>query len=41
MPADITVDPYTLAVTGQRPNYADFGACQPATFAKMEDILTT
>jgi HK97 family phage major capsid protein/HK97 family phage prohead protease len=42
--ADVTVDPYTLAATGQvritLSQFADFGIRQPAAFAKIEDLLT-
>lgn len=41
---DITVDPYSLAATGQVQitlnQFADFGVRQPAAFAKIEDLLT-
>ena len=40
---DITVDPYSAAVTGQvritLNQFADFGVRQPACFAKVEDLL--
>jgi HK97 family phage major capsid protein len=40
---DITVDPYTLAATGQvritLNHFADFCVRQPAAFAKIEDLL--
>ena len=42
---DITVDPYSLAATGQVQitlnQFADFGIRQPAAFCKIEDLLTT
>lgn len=41
----ITVDPVTLAATGQvrvtLSVYADLGALQPGAFSKMDDALTT
>ena len=41
---DITVDPYSLAATGQVQitlnQFADFGIRQPACFAKIEDLLS-
>lgn len=41
---DITVDPYTLAATGQvritLNQFVDAGARQPAAFAKIDDLLT-
>ena len=41
---EITIDPYTLATTGQVRitinQYADFGIRQPAAFAVMDDALT-
>jgi len=41
---DVTVDPYTLAATGQvritLNQFADAGARQPAAFAKIDDLLT-
>lgn len=41
---DVTVDPYSLAATGQvritLNQFADGGVRQPAAFAKMDDILT-
>ena len=41
---DVTVDPYTLAATGQvritLNQFADAGARQPAAFAKVDDLLT-
>lgn len=41
---DVTVDPYTLAATGQvritLNQFADAGARQPAAFAKADDLLT-
>lgn len=41
---DVTVDPFTLAATGQvritLNQFADGGVRQPAAFAKMDDILT-
>ena len=41
---DVTVDPLTLATTGQvritLNQFADFGVRQPACFAKIEDLLT-
>lgn len=40
---DVTVDPYTLAATGQVRitinQYADFGVRQPGAFAKNDDLL--
>jgi len=40
---DVTVDPYTLAATGQvritLNQYADFGVRQPSAFAKNDDLL--
>lgn len=40
---DVTVDPYTLAATGQvritLNQYVDFGVRQPAAFAKVDDWL--
>lgn len=40
---DITVDPYSLAATGQVQitlnQFADFGIRQPACFAKVDDLL--
>jgi HK97 family phage major capsid protein/HK97 family phage prohead protease len=43
-PPDVTVDPYTLAATGQvritLNQFADAGARQPAAFAKCDDLLT-
>jgi HK97 family phage major capsid protein/HK97 family phage prohead protease len=40
---DVTVDPYTLAATGQvritLNQYADFGVRQPGAFAKVDDWL--
>ncbi len=42
-PPDVTVDPYSLAPTGQvritLNQYADFGVRQPAAFAKIDDLL--
>ncbi len=42
-PPDVTVDPYTLAATGQvritLNQFADAGARQPAAFAKIDDWL--
>lgn len=41
---DVTVDPYTLAATGQvritLNQFADAGVRQPAAFAKVDDLLT-
>lgn len=41
---DVTVDPYTLAATGQvritLNQFADGGVRQPAAFAKIDDLLT-
>ena len=41
---DVTVDPYTLAVTGQvritLNQFADFGLRQPAAFSKIDDLLS-
>jgi hypothetical protein len=41
---DITVDPYTLAATGQvritLNQFADFGVRQPDAFAKIDDLLS-
>lgn len=41
---DVTVDPYTLAATGQvritLNQFADFGIRQPAAFSKIEDLLS-
>ena len=41
---DVTVDPYTLAATGQvritLNQFADFGVRQPAAFAKIDDLLS-
>lgn len=43
-PPDVTVDPYTLAATGQvritLNQFADFGIRQPAAFAKIDDLLS-
>lgn len=42
---DITVDPYSLATTGQvritLNQFFDFGVRQPGAFSKIEDLLTT
>jgi HK97 family phage major capsid protein/HK97 family phage prohead protease len=44
-PPDITIDPYTLAATGQvritLNQYVDFAIRQPAAFAMISDMLTT
>ena len=41
---DVTVDPYTLAATGQVRitinQFADFGVRQPGAFAKNDDLIT-
>ena len=41
---DVTVDPYTLAATGQVritiSQFADFGVRQPGAFAKIDDLIT-
>ncbi len=41
---DVTVDPYTLAATGQVRitinQFADFGVRQPGAFAKIDDLIT-
>ena len=41
---DVTVDPYTLAATGQvritLNQFADFGVRQPSAFAKIDDLLS-
>lgn len=41
---DVTVDPYTLAATGQvritLNQFVDFGVRQPGAFAKVDDLLT-
>lgn len=43
--ADVTVDPYTKADTGQVKitinQFADSGVRQPASFAKIEDLITS
>lgn len=43
-PPDVTVDPYSLAPTGQvritLNQFADGGARQPAAFAKIDDLLS-
>jgi hypothetical protein len=40
---DVTVDPYSLAATGQvritLNQFADFGVRQPGAFAKIDDLL--
>jgi len=42
---DVTVDPYSLAATGQvritLSQFADAGVRQPGAFAKIDDLLTT
>ena len=43
-PPDVTVDPFTLAPTGQvritLNQFADGGARHPAAFAKIDDLLS-